>query len=89
MPSRTDRRLATLVRVMLAVGFLTPAVLLGLGLVGEERLGRLWVGTGFAMWGTATPGWVWLVPLSVQLALLVALVALGYLFVWAVVDPEG
>jgi len=89
MPTkRIDRRLATAVRILLAIAFLLPAVTLGAGLLTGGPWGGVWVGAGFPMWGVLTPGWVWLVPLLVQFLLLVSVVALGYLVVWALVDRE-
>ena len=87
--SSTDRRFGTLFRIALAVAFLLPALTLGVGLLSGEWWSRIWVGAGPPMWGAVTPGWVWLVPLLVQLLLLVSVLALGYLVVWAIVDRHG
>jgi len=86
-PASIDKRFATVLRGLLALAFLLPAVTMTVGMSKGGLSSRLRAVP--PMWNGLTPGWVWLVPLLVQFRPLVCIVALDYVFVWTLVDGDA
>lgn len=83
--SSTDRRLVTLVLLVLAAVLIIPALTMGFGMMGYGPMmgGGMWgggMGPG-GMWGdgSAAPGWALLVGGLMQLLFIAVLVGIGYL----------
>ncbi|MFC6731699.1 MULTISPECIES: SHOCT domain-containing protein [unclassified Haladaptatus] len=79
--STTDRRVGSIVLVILGALLLFPILFVGFGMMGfGSMMGGFW-GGGFGMGSGAIPGWMLAVAFVGQLLFLAAIVAGGYLLV--------
>ena len=84
----SDRRLVTLLLVILGVIFLLPLFGMGFGMMGYgSMMGGTW---GGGMWGgSAVPGWMLVVGLVIPLLFVLLLAGLLYLVYRLLTDEEG
>ncbi len=84
----TDRRLVTIVLVVLGALILLPMLFMGFGMMGG---GPMMGGWGHGMWGDggAVPGWLVLVWLGMRLVFLAALIGGAYLVYRALTGSES